>query len=40
MQWSLLLDTNVADSSEKGTFDPGTKYGVTARSLLLFVLQT
>jgi isoamylase len=40
MQWSLLVDTNVADSSEKGTFDPGAKYGVTARSLLLFVLRT
>ena len=40
MQWSLLLDTNIADSSEKGTFDPGDKYGVTARSLLLLVLRT
>src|SRR5271170_6098161 len=40
MQWSLLVDTNIADSSEKGTFDPGAKYGVTARSLLLFVLRT
>ena len=40
MHWSLLVDTNVADSSEKGTFDPGAKYGVTARSLLLFVLRT
>jgi glycogen operon protein len=40
MQWSLLVDTNIADSSEKGTFDPGYKYGATARSLLLFVLQT
>jgi isoamylase len=40
MQWSLLVDTNIADSSEKGTFDPGDKYGVTARSLLLLVLRT
>ncbi len=39
MQWSLLVDTNIADSSEKGTFDPGDKYDVTARSLLLFVLR-
>src|SRR5271166_2021550 len=39
MQWSLLVDTNMADSSEKGTFDPGDKYGVTARSLLLFLLR-
>ena len=23
MQWSLLVDTNIADSSEKGTFAPG-----------------
>jgi isoamylase len=40
MQWSLLVDTNIDDSSEKGMFDPGDKYGVTARSLLLFVLRT
>ena len=40
MQWSLLVDTNIADSSSKGTFDPGDQYGVTARSLLLFGLKT
>lgn len=40
MQWSLLVDTNIADSSPKGTFNPGDKYGVTAISLLLFVLRT
>ena len=40
MQWSLLLDTNVGDSSAKAVFDPGDKYGVTARSLLLFALRT
>ncbi len=40
MQWSILIDTNVADSSVKGMFEPGDKYDVTARSLLLFVLQT
>ena len=40
MQWSLLVDTNIADSSEKGAFDPGDQYGVTARSLLLFALLT
>ena len=38
MQWSLLIDTNITDSSVKGAFDPGHKYGVTARSLLLFEL--
>ena len=40
MQWSLLVDTNIADSPEKGIFDSADKYGVTARSLLLFVLRT
>ena len=40
MQWSLLVDTNVADASEKGNFDPGDTYGVTGRSLLLFELRT
>jgi isoamylase len=40
MQWSLLIDTNMADSVAKGTFEPGDKYGVTARSLLLLVLCT
>jgi len=40
MQWSLVVDTNIEDGSEKGMFDPGDTYGVTARSLLLFVLQT
>jgi isoamylase len=40
MQWTLLVDTNIADSSAKSMFDPGEKYGVTARSLLLLVLNT
>jgi isoamylase len=40
MRWSLLVDTNIADSSEKGMFNPRDKYGVTARSLLLFALWT
>ncbi len=40
MQWSLLVDTNIADSSEKANLKPGDKYGVTARSLLLFALKT
>jgi glycogen operon protein len=40
MQWSLLVDTNIAESNEKGVFDPGDKYGVTARSFLVFVLRT
>jgi isoamylase len=36
--WSLLIDTNVEDNSEEGTFRTGDEYGVTARSLLLFQL--
>ncbi|HTZ59864.1 MAG TPA: glycogen debranching protein GlgX [Acidobacteriaceae bacterium] len=38
--WSLLIDTNVTDNSEKGSFKVGDSYGVTARSLLLFALQS
>jgi isoamylase len=37
--WSLLIDTNVADNSEKGCFKVGDSYGVTARSLLVFALE-
>jgi isoamylase len=40
MHWSVLIDTNIDDSSVRGTFDPGDKYDVTARSLLLFELRT
>jgi glycogen operon protein len=39
MHWSLVVDTNIEDSSAKGMFAPGDTYGVTGRSLLLFVLQ-
>jgi glycogen operon protein len=39
MQWSLLVDTNITGSFAKEAFAPGKKYGVTARSLLLFVLR-
>jgi glycogen operon protein len=38
--WSLLIDTNVADNSEKGCFKVADSYGVTARSLLLFALES
>jgi glycogen operon protein len=38
-QWSLLIDTNIEDNSEAGTFKTGDTYGVTARSLLLFLLE-
>jgi glycogen operon protein len=37
--WSLLIDTNVTDNSEKGRFKVGDSYRVTARSLLLLVLE-
>jgi isoamylase len=37
--WSLLIDTNLAEDSEPGTFATGEIYGVTGRSLLLFVLE-
>jgi isoamylase len=37
--WSLLIDTNVADNSEKGCFKVADSYGVTARSLLVFALE-
>jgi isoamylase len=36
--WSLLVDTNKADNEPAVTFDPGAQYGVTGRSLLVFVL--
>jgi glycogen operon protein len=37
--WSLLIDTNITDNSEKGSFKVGDSYGVTARSLLVFTLE-
>ncbi len=38
-QWSLLIDTNLAEDAELGTFATGAAYGVTGRSLLLFALD-
>jgi isoamylase len=38
-EWSLLIDTNVIDNTEAGTFKTGDVYKVTNRSLLLFQLQ-
>ena len=38
-QWSLLIDTNLTDGAELGTFATGNVYGATGRSLLLFVLD-
>jgi isoamylase len=37
--WSLLIDTNVEDNSEKGCFKVGDSYEVTARSLLVLALE-
>jgi isoamylase len=37
--WSLLIDTNIEDNSEKGCFKVGDSYEVTARSLLVFALE-
>jgi len=39
-QWSLLVDTNVPEQAEGSIFKVGAVYGVTARSLLLFELNT
>ena len=36
--WQLLIDTNLEDESELGTFVSGEAYGATGRSLLLFAL--
>jgi isoamylase len=38
--WQLLIDTNLADDDELGTFATGEAYGVTGRSLLLFALES
>ena len=34
--WSRLVDTNLGDEEEPGSFRSGEAYGVTARSVLLF----
>jgi glycogen operon protein len=38
--WQLLIDTNLVDDDELGTFATGEVYGVTGRSLLLFALES
>jgi len=38
--WQLLIDTNLADDAQLGTFATGEAYGVTGRSLLLFALES
>jgi isoamylase len=37
--WRLLIDTNVPEKDDKQAFKIGDVYGVTGRSLLLFVLE-
>ena len=36
--WRRLIDTNVTEDSEAPEFAPGSRYGITGRSLLLFAL--
>jgi hypothetical protein len=36
----LLIDTNLPEDAEIGTFPTGELYGVTGRSLLLFALES
>ncbi|MBS1815014.1 MAG: glycogen debranching protein GlgX [Acidobacteria bacterium] len=38
-EWSLLVDTNLETMQDAPKFEVGQKYGVTARSVLLFVLE-
>ena len=38
--WQLLIDTNLPEGAEMGTFATGEVYGVTGRSLLLFALES
>ena len=38
--WTVLIDTNLPDKDTGVTVKVGGKYGMTARSLLLFALQT
>ena len=38
-RWQLLIDTNLAEEAEMGSFVSGEIYGVTGRSVLLFALE-
>ena len=38
--WELVFDTNVPERDDAQRFDIGDRYGVTARSLLLFALKS
>jgi glycogen operon protein len=37
--WQRLVDTNVPEDDHEPAFAPGDAYGITGRSLLLFVLS-
>jgi isoamylase len=39
-EWSLLVDTNIAESADLGNFATGDSYAVTGRSVLLFALRS
>jgi isoamylase len=39
-EWCLLIDTNREQNDAAGVFTSGEKFGVTNRSLLIFVLQS
>ena len=38
-RWQLLIDTNLSENAEMGSFASRETYGVTGRSLLLFALE-
>jgi isoamylase len=39
-EWSLLVDTNLAETTELGNFATGDRYGTTGRSVLLLALRS
>jgi glycogen operon protein len=39
-EWSLLIDTNLAEDAEPQSFVTGGQYGATGRSVLLFALRS
>jgi isoamylase len=38
-EWSLLVDTNLAEIADTSNFVTGDSYGSTGRSVLLFALR-
>ena len=38
-RWQLLIDTNLTEEAEMGSFASGEIYGVTGQSVLLFALE-